>query len=244
MKPAGLLAKEVLGIFRQMVTHFRKITSRSWCAFLVLFLFALAALPTLPSSGSAHEPKPIPRIQLSSPAFRYGATIPKIFTGEGQDISPPLQWSGAPRSTQQFVLIVEDPDVSGPDPWVHWVMYGIPPDVHQLPEKLPSSSELTQPVQARQGTNSFGKTGYNGPQPPSGSGAHRYYFKLFAINLRELQLPSHPTAQNIRQAIEGHIVGEGGFMGRYQHEAPGVPEGTPGAPSGTPATPGAPTASR
>lgn len=189
----------------------------------------LIALPIILSNAAAHEPRPIHSIQLSSPAFRYGAPIPRQFTGDGQDISPPLQWSGAPKSTQQFVLIVEDPDVNGPDPWVHWVLYGIPAKVHQLPEKLPSSSDLTQPIQARQGTNSFGKTGYNGPQPPPASGAHRYYFKLFAVNVGDLQLPAHPTARDVRQAIEGHIVGEGGFMGRYQRAESPTPSASPAA---------------
>lgn len=195
-----------------------------------------ALLPALSfcRAGVAHEPRPIPRIQLSSPAFRYGATIPKIYTGDGQDISPPLQWSGAPKSTRQFVLLVEDPDVSGPDPWVHWVMYDIPSDARQLPEKMPSDPQLTHPVQARQGVNSFGKTGYMGPLPPPESGAHRYFFKLFAVNVRELQLPSQPSAQNVRQAIEGHIVGEGGFMGRYQRAS--SPQPSP-QPSATPAAP-------
>src|SRR3981189_2765073 len=140
---------------------------------------------------------------LTSPAFANNGVIPKQYSCEGTDISPPLQWSGAPQGTKSFALIIDDPDA--PDPrapkmtWVHWVVYNIPADVHGLPEDAAKSG---LPPGATQGLNDWKRAGYGGPCPPIGR--HRYFHKLSALDLAEPVRGPH--RQNILQnAQEGHI---------------------------------------
>src|ERR671918_1987590 len=97
-------------------------------------------------------------LQLTSPAFEANGYIPKKYTGEGQDVSPPLSWTGIPQGTKELALLCEDPDAPMPKPWVHWVAYRIPPSVTELPESV--SENIVQ------GQNDFGKVGYGGPMPP------------------------------------------------------------------------------
>ncbi len=94
-------------------------------------------------------------ITVTSTAFVHGEAIPTRFTGDGKDISPPLMWKGAPEGTKQFALICDDPDAPTAQPWVHWVIYRIPTDVRSLPEGVPTSPQLTKPVTAMQGKNSW-----------------------------------------------------------------------------------------
>ncbi|HEX9563514.1 MAG TPA: YbhB/YbcL family Raf kinase inhibitor-like protein [Gemmatimonadaceae bacterium] len=151
---------------------------------------------------------------LTSPGFERGAAMPTHFTGEGEDLSPPLEWSGAPREAQSFVLIVDDPDV--PDPaaprrtWVHWVVYDIPATVTQLPEAV---SGQTMPEGAREGRNDSGGRGYSGPMPPIGR--HRYFFKLYALD-RTLGLRDGHTKAELLRAMEGHVLASAELMGTYQ----------------------------
>ncbi|HVT29153.1 MAG TPA: YbhB/YbcL family Raf kinase inhibitor-like protein, partial [Lacipirellulaceae bacterium] len=119
------------------------------------------------------------KFELTSSAFKRGAPIPRKYTGEGDDASPPLAWSAAPPNTKEFALICDDPDAPSAEPWVHWVIYGIPADVSGLPEGVKTNeAKLAKPVVARQGKNSFtsGATvGYRGPMPPPGHGVHHYH---------------------------------------------------------------------
>lgn len=157
-------------------------------------------------------------IRITSPAFHAGQPIPRKYTGEGEDVSPPLEWSGVPEGTQELVLICDDPDAPTPEPWVHWVLYKIPADVTKLPENLPKTPKLENPPGALQGKNSWpsGQTiGYRGPMPPPGHGRHRYYFRLYALNTK-LNLQPGATKKEVMQAIKGHILGEGELIGTYE----------------------------
>ncbi|MHB8204198.1 MAG: YbhB/YbcL family Raf kinase inhibitor-like protein [Desulfomonilaceae bacterium] len=148
-------------------------------------------------------------IELKSAAFQEGAMIPKVYTCDGQNISPPLSWSGIPAQTKSIALIMDDPDATR-GTWVHWVLFNIPPDTKGLPEKTPLSASLANG--ARHGVNSWPKLGYGGPCPPSG--IHRYYFKIYALDLVLPQQPGMTKAQLLK-AMEGHILAQGRLMGKY-----------------------------
>jgi len=151
---------------------------------------------------------------LTSPAFANGSGIPSRYTCEGEDISPELRWEGAPPATRSFGLIVDDPDA--PDPrapkmtWVHWVVYDLPADVHVLPEDAPTHG---LPPGAKQGLNDWKRAGYGGPCPPIG--AHRYFFKLYAL---DAVLPDlgRPTKAQLLNAMKGHVLEEVHLIGTYE----------------------------
>ncbi len=115
---------------------------------------------------------------MTSTAFNNGQDMPRKYTCEGQDVSPPLNWSDAPQGTQSYALIADDPDAPG-GTWVHWVLYDLPATTHQLPEGVAKTEEISGG--GRQGINDFRKVGYGGPCPPPGN-PHRYFFKLYALN--------------------------------------------------------------
>jgi len=150
-------------------------------------------------------------LELMSTAIDEGAPIPVEFTCDGDNLSPPLNWTGVPPGTRSLALVVDDPDAPR-GTWVHWVVYDIPRDVVDLPEALPDDREL--PFGARHGTNDFKNLGYGGPCPPPG-GPHRYFFKLYALD-RALNLEPGSTKQELLSAMEGHILAEGQLMGSYQ----------------------------
>jgi len=150
-------------------------------------------------------------MRVTSTAFQQDGTIPKQYTGEGKDLSPPLAWSGAPANVKSFALICDDPDAPRKDPWVHWVVFNVPGDVKELAEGASRSAELR--AGATEGKNDFGKIGYGGPMPPPGK-PHRYYFKLYALDTM-LDMKEGATKQQVESAIEGHIVAEGQLMGKY-----------------------------
>jgi Raf kinase inhibitor-like YbhB/YbcL family protein len=153
-------------------------------------------------------------LALTSPAFAPGGEMPALFTCEGSDISPPLEWTGVPDGTKGLVLIVDDPDA--PDPaapkmtWVHWVLYGIPPDARSLPEGV-ASGDL--PPGTREGLNDWKRTGYGGPCPPIGR--HRYFHKLYALDVALPDLAT-PTKTDVEAAMKGHVLAEATLMGTYQ----------------------------
>ncbi len=156
-------------------------------------------------------------ITVRSSAFEQGQAIPKKYTGEGQDVSPPLQWEGAPEGTKQFALICDDPDAPCDEPWVHWVLYGIPSSVTQLPEGLPRQPQLDSPTGALQGQNSFAKDniGYRGPMPPRGHDAHHYHFKLYALD-QTLDLQPKMNKAAPLKAMQGHVIAQGELIGTYK----------------------------
>ena len=150
-------------------------------------------------------------IQLTSAAFAEAGFIPAKHTCDGEDASPPLKWSGVPAGTKSLALICDDPDAPM-GTWVHWVLYGLPPSVTELPEKVPAAETLTDG--ARQGVNDFKRVGYGGPCPPPG-GPHRYFFKLYAVDA-ETSLKPGATKKELLRAMEGHILAEGQLMGKYK----------------------------
>ncbi|HOK26531.1 MAG TPA: YbhB/YbcL family Raf kinase inhibitor-like protein [Bacteroidales bacterium] len=149
-------------------------------------------------------------MEIKSPAFKEGELIPSRHTCDGHDVSPPLEWSGAPAETRSFALISDDPDAPV-GTWVHWVIFNIPANVNKLEENIPKKEVLSNG--ARQGRNDFGRIGYGGPCPPGGT--HRYYFKLYALD-RELDLKAGSTKRDLLKAMEGHVLAEAHLMGRYR----------------------------
>jgi Raf kinase inhibitor-like YbhB/YbcL family protein len=151
------------------------------------------------------------KLELTSTAFAEGAAVPKQHTGDGADSSPPLRWSEPPEKTKSFALVCDDPDAPR-GTWVHWVLFNVPADTRALREGVPTHETLD--TGARQGKNDFGTIGYGGPAPPKGK-AHRYFFKLYALDTM-LDLPAGVTKEQLLAAMKGHIVAEGQLMGRYQ----------------------------
>jgi Raf kinase inhibitor-like YbhB/YbcL family protein len=150
------------------------------------------------------------KIDLSSPAFREGEAIPRQYTGDGKDISPPLRWSAAPEGTRSFGLVCDDPDAPR-GTWVHWVLYNLPAGARDIGEGVPAEETLANG--ARQGKNDFGKIGYGGPAPPRGK-PHRYFFKLYALD-QPLDLPAGAPKDQLLAAMKGHVLAEGQLMGKY-----------------------------
>jgi len=149
-------------------------------------------------------------MKLESRAFTENATIPQQYTCDGRDLSPPLQWDAPPPGTESLVLITDDPDAPR-GTFVHWVLYNLPPDQRGLTEGA-SSTQPTLANGAFQGRSDFGKLGYGGPCPPSGS--HRYFFKLYALDTR-LTLQPGASKTQVERAMQGHILGQAELMGRY-----------------------------
>lgn len=153
-------------------------------------------------------------LQLKSRVFRHHDTIPARCTADGRNLSPALIWSAVPQEACELALIVEDPDAPGNQPWVHWVIYGIPARATGLPEGVPPGATPSEPPGALQGMNSWGTLGYGGPAPPVGDRAHRYHFMLFALDAPTNALHSL-TASQLRQALRGHVIDEGELVGTY-----------------------------
>lgn len=150
-------------------------------------------------------------IDLTSTSFLPGATIPKEFTGDGADRSPPLRWTAPPSGTRSLALICDDPDAPR-GTWVHWVLFNIPADCLELPEGAAKTDSLESGV--KQGRNDFGKIGYDGPAPPRGQ-VHRYFFKIYALDFVP-SLSGGVTKAKLLEAIKGHILAEGHLMGTYE----------------------------
>ena len=151
---------------------------------------------------------------LTSAAFKDGAPIPGKYTCDGGDVSPPLTWSGAPAGTRSVALIADDPDAPG-GTWVHWVLYNLPAEVSELPENIAKVESLDLGG-ARQGRNDFRRPGYGGPCPPPGP-AHRYFFKLYALDTR-LELKAGAQKKDVEAAMEGHVLGSAQLMGTYARQ--------------------------
>jgi len=150
-------------------------------------------------------------LDITSPAFEDQGTIPKQYTADGEDVSPPLSWSGVPEGTQSLALICDDPDAPV-GTWVHWVIWNIPARETGLKEGIPvKERELSNG--SVQGTNDFRKIGYGGPAPPRGP-AHRYFFKLYALD-KSLDLAPGAKKNALEKAMEGHVLAEAQIVGQY-----------------------------
>ncbi|MEE8390731.1 MAG: YbhB/YbcL family Raf kinase inhibitor-like protein [Anaerolineae bacterium] len=166
-----------------------------------------APVPTSPAAPQ-EEGHEVP-FELTSTAFAHEEPIPGKYTCDGDDVSPPLQWSDPPADTQSLALIADDPDAPV-GIWVHWVLYNLLSDARALPEAIPSEADL--PDGSRHGKNSWQRTDYGGPCPPSDT--HRYFFKLYALDTA-LDLEAGATKEQLLQAMEGHVVAQAELMGTY-----------------------------
>jgi Raf kinase inhibitor-like YbhB/YbcL family protein len=147
-------------------------------------------------------------LHLSSPAFGPLGHIPKRYTYDGDNLSPPMEWSNAPANTQEFALICFDPDAPLPDGFTHWVVYGIPADVTSIGESE-GKKVFTE------GITDYGETGYGGPAPPPGNGVHHYYFWLYALDV-SLNLKPGLTRRQLLDAISDHIIVQARLVGIYE----------------------------
>jgi len=166
--------------------------------------------PLTPQSPANTSQSSKPEIKLTSTTFKEGEAIPSAYTCDGVNISPSLEWSGAPKTAKTIAIVADDTDAPG-GTWVHWVLYNLPVDNIGLVENLP----LTENLKAGgfQGANDFQKIGYGGPCPPSGT--HHYYFRIYAID-SELPLKARATKAELLKAMEGHIVLQGQLIGTYR----------------------------
>lgn len=153
-------------------------------------------------------------LKIKSKAIKNGEKIPIVFTCDGKDMSPPLEFSEIPPKTKSLVLIMDDPDAPM-GTWVHWVVYNIPPSTKELQPDIPKKKTLKNGI--IQGKNSWGKIGYGGPCPPKITGAHRYFFKLYAID-KKLNLFPGATKKEVLNAIKGHIIEQATLMGIYKRK--------------------------
>ena len=149
-------------------------------------------------------------MKMSSASFSAGEMIPKKFSCDGLDVSPKLSWTEPPAKTQSFALIMDDPDAPA-GTWVHWVLFDLPADTRELAEGVAKQEQLANG--ARQGRNDFGKIGYGGPCPPPGN-AHRYFFKLYALNAK-LNLKAGATKADAEGVMKGHILAHAELIGKY-----------------------------
>ncbi|MBC7259110.1 MAG: YbhB/YbcL family Raf kinase inhibitor-like protein [Chloroflexi bacterium] len=149
-------------------------------------------------------------LTLTSPAFPAGGEIPRKYTCDGENVSPPLEWGAPPQGTQSLVLIMDDPDAPA-GVWDHWLLYNLPADARGLPEGI--APDAARPDGSRHGANSWGRLGYGGPCPPSGT--HRYFFRLYALDTT-LNLAAGANKAQVLAAMAGHVLAQGELMGTYR----------------------------
>jgi Raf kinase inhibitor-like YbhB/YbcL family protein len=180
----------------------------SYLLVVVLLVFS----PVVVACTTQTSPKEVEMtLSLSSSAFKEGDKIPIKYTCDGQDMSPPLEWSEPPQLTKAFALIMDDPDAPG-GVFTHWVLFNLPADVRQLAEGIPTQERLENG--ALQGKNDFGRLGYGGPCPPHGP-AHRYRFALYALD-KLLDLRPGASKKQVLDAMKGRILAQGQLVGTYQ----------------------------
>jgi Raf kinase inhibitor-like YbhB/YbcL family protein len=146
-------------------------------------------------------------LRVSSPAFRDHGRIPERHTGDADDVSPPIEWSGAPQDTRSFAVVAHDPDAPLVEGFTHWVLYGIPGDATGLKEGVQDHVS---------GQNSLGNAGYNGPAPPPGHGVHHYYFWVYALD-DDLELEPGLDRRALLDRIEDHVIEQARVIGTYEH---------------------------
>ncbi len=151
-------------------------------------------------------------LTVSSTAYAEGAAIPKQYTCQGENTSPPLAWGAPPSGTQSFVVFMEDPDASRL--WDHWIVYNLPGGLTGLPAGIKTDADL--PGGAAHGKNTAGRTDYAGPCPPAGP-AHRYFIRVYALD-QKLNLRAGASKADVQAAMRGHVLAEGQLMGRYQKQ--------------------------
>jgi Raf kinase inhibitor-like YbhB/YbcL family protein len=176
-----------------------------------------AVSPNAPASGG--RPAAVTPFVLRSADVREGETMSntQVFRGmgcSGQNVSPALEWSGAPAATKSFAVTLYDPDAPTGSGWWHWVMYNIPPNVSKLPPGAGDPAREWLPG-VTHGNTDFGKPGYGGPCPPAGDPPHRYIFTMHALDVQELDVPTSATAAMVGFNLHHHVLGRAVLTGRY-----------------------------
>jgi Raf kinase inhibitor-like YbhB/YbcL family protein len=151
-------------------------------------------------------------LTLISPAFADGDKIPVKYTADGDNLSPPLRWSGAPDGTRSFILIVEDADAARSS-FRHWVVFNIPADCDHLPESVETGPHAGS---LKYGPNDFGNARYDGPEPPAGGGPHRYRFRLAALDVPSLSIPRQAAVDVLWKAARKHLLEQAELVGIYE----------------------------
>lgn len=180
--------------------------------FVSLLLVCAACVRQQPGAQAPAATTPAeanPKFRVTSNAFKEGEALPRQYTCDGVNISPPLEWTDTPKTAKAIAIIADDPDAPA-GTFVHWVLYNLPADTIGMVENLPATESLR--AGGFQGKNDFGKIGYGGPCPPSGT--HRYFFKVYALDT-ELPLKAGATKTELEKAMEGHIISQAQLMGVY-----------------------------
>jgi len=180
---------------------------------LTLAAILIAAVPL-----SAQTPQPI---VVGSPTLKMNETMPRDYTPDGRNLSPPLTWTGLPPASREIAVVCEDPDAGNPPPFVHWVIYRIPPSAKGLPEGIPIDPAAPMPAEisgAVQGVSGFRRAIYRGPAPPPGK-PHHYHFIVYALDA-DLGLKPGLTRADLLSAIAGHVIAQGELVSIYERKAP------------------------
>lgn len=151
-------------------------------------------------------------LQVRSPAFEDGGDIPRKYTGDGQNLSPPLEWMGIPPGTGSLLVVMEDPDAPA-GTFRHWAIYDIMPTRTQLPEGLGGSVKAES---LGHGVNDFGHARYDGPAPPKGHGVHHYHFRVAALDVQHLAVPPSAKVAEVWEAARPHVLDQAEIVGAYQ----------------------------
>lgn len=177
-------------------------------------------LPALLFAASVDAQPTVRSIVVESPTMTTGETMPRIYTPDGRNLSPPLTWNDLPEGTRELAVVCSDFGAGNPPPWVHWIIYGIPSAAGGLPEGLPFFAEQSISGElsgAIQGLNSWRRPYYRGPAPPVGT-PHLYHFTVYALDAA-LGLEAGLTREGLLEAIDGHVIGRGEIVPVYERFA-------------------------
>jgi Raf kinase inhibitor-like YbhB/YbcL family protein len=184
---------------------------------------AAARLTLTPTHAQTVQPQAtVTPITVTSPTLRAGEPVPRQHTPDGRNDSPAISWSGVPSGTRELIVFCEDPDVGNPPPFVHWVVYKIPPTAGGLPEALPIDPAARMPPGldgVKQGLSGFRRPIYRGPAPPPGK-PHTYHFVVYALDAPIPEKPRTPplTRAELLEAAQGHIIGRGELVATYERK--------------------------
>ncbi len=190
----------------------KSVMKRSYLHGIVLFLM-VCSVPIIAARKRQKVKKSkseTTRFVLQSSAFAYNGLIPEKYTCDSEDeVSPPLRWLNAPKGTESFALICEDPDATGGKTWIHWVVFNIPATVSDFP-----ANAKIEALQATEGMNSWGSSGYGGPCPPLKT--HRYIFTMYALKVPKLSLRGKVKRDDVMRAMKGNMLDKAVLIGKYQ----------------------------
>ena len=183
-------------------------------------MMRLAACATLMLAGAALAAQSAPQtIVVGSPTLKMDQTMPRDYTPDGRNVSPPLTWTNVPAGARELAVICEDPDAGNPPPFVHWVIYRIPATAKGVPEGVPIDPAAPMPAEiagAVQGTSGFRRAIYRGPAPPPGK-PHHYHFVVYALDAN-LDLKPGLVRAELLEAIKGHVIGQGELVAIYERK--------------------------